>query len=125
MTSWFTHVRVDEAVQGRSSISSSCSCLNTTAVNRQVIVAALEPGALRGPWKKLTSFHCSQVVDPDIDERINQVQLSAGAIVPVKESPRNSSLGHFLGMPQIECKTCTGFTAGTNYCLVSIRHSRR
>ena len=30
--------------------------------------------AQRGSWKRPTSFHCSQVLDPDTDERIHQVQ---------------------------------------------------
>ena len=51
-----------------------------TIDDRWMLAAALEPwcyGAQRGSWKKPTSFHCSQVIDPDIDERKHQVLFSA------------------------------------------------
>ena len=42
----------------------------------------------RRSWKKSTSFQCSQVRDPDVDERIHQVLLSANAIVTKKRTPK-------------------------------------
>ena len=65
-------------------------------------------GAQRVSWRKPTSFHCSQVVDPDIDERIHQLFY----ITPKRFS---EAVVHFLGMPQILYKSCTGFTGGTSH----------